>query len=70
MNRKEIQQVFKLKHEENFRENYLEPALADVVIEMKYSDSPKHPNQKYLLTEKGSKKKTVINEKPIAEYNK
>lgn len=54
MSRKEIQQALELKHEGNFRENYLEPALAEAVIEMKYPDSPNHPKQRYLTTEKGT----------------
>lgn len=53
MSRKEMQQALELKHEGNFRENYLEPALADAIIEMKYPNSPNHPKQKYLITEKG-----------------
>lgn len=54
MSRKEIQQALELKHEGNFRENYLEPALEIGVIEMKYPDSPNHPRQKYVLTKKGT----------------
>jgi ATP-dependent DNA helicase RecG len=57
MSRAEIQEILGLKDPKNFRENYLEPALADAVIEMKYPDSPNHPKQKYLLTEKGSEMK-------------
>ncbi|NLB11604.1 transcriptional regulator, partial [bacterium] len=53
MSRKEIQQVLGLKHEGNFRENYLEPAIKLGLIEMKYPDSPNHPRQKYLITKKG-----------------
>jgi predicted HTH transcriptional regulator len=53
MSRKEMQQALELKHDGNFRENYLDPALADAIIEMKYPDSPNHPKQKYLITEKG-----------------
>lgn len=53
MSRKEIQQALQLKHEGNFRENYLEPALKEELIQMKYPDSPNHPKQRYLLTEKG-----------------
>lgn len=55
MSRKEIQIALQLKHEGNFRENYLEPALQDELIQMKYPDSPNHPKQRYLLTEKGEK---------------
>ncbi len=53
MSRKEIQLALELKHEGNFRENYLEPAIAAGLIQMKYPDSPNHPKQKYLLTEEG-----------------
>lgn len=53
MSRKELQKVLQLKHEGNFRENYLEPALKEGLIQMKYPDSPNHPKQRYLLTEKG-----------------
>lgn len=60
MSRKEIQQALELKHEGNFRENYLEPALAEAVIEMKYPDSPNHPKQRYLLTEKGEEMRKQI----------
>jgi hypothetical protein len=60
MSRKEMQQALELKHEGNFRENYLEPALAEAAIEMKYPDSPNQPRQKYLVTEKGSEIKKQI----------
>lgn len=60
MSRKEIQQALELKHEGNFRENYLEPALAEEVIEMKYPDSPNHPKQRYLITEKGTEIKKQL----------
>ncbi|MEP6262521.1 MAG: Fic family protein [Gillisia sp.] len=60
MSRKEMQQALELKHVGNFRENYLEPAIADAVIEMKYPDSPNHPKQKYLITEKGSEIKKQL----------
>lgn len=60
MSRKEMQQALELKHVGNFRENYLEPALANAVIEMKYPNIPKHPKQKYLITEKGSEIKKQL----------
>ncbi|MCC5917639.1 MAG: hypothetical protein JJU02_09990 [Cryomorphaceae bacterium] len=53
MSRKDIQRALQLKHEGNFRDNYLEPAIEDGYIKMKYPDSPNHPKQRYLLTEKG-----------------
>lgn len=53
MSRKDIQIALQLKHEGNFRDNYLEPALQEELIQMKYPYSPNHPKQRYLLTEKG-----------------
>src|SRR5690606_8587395 len=38
ISRKEIQEALELKHSGNFRENYLEPALAESLIRMKYPD--------------------------------
>jgi ATP-dependent DNA helicase RecG len=54
MSRKEIQDALGLKHEGNFRDNHLDPALSEGYIRMKYPDKPNHPKQKYLITEKGS----------------
>lgn len=51
--RKELQQALELKHKGNFRENYIDPAIESGFIELKYPDSPNHPKQRYLLTEKG-----------------
>lgn len=51
--RKELQAALELKHIGNFRENYIDPALDQEIIQMKYPDSPNHPKQRYLLTEKG-----------------
>jgi ATP-dependent DNA helicase RecG len=60
MSRKEIQQALELKHEGNFRENYLEPALKQEFIRMKHPDSPNHLKQRYLLTEKGEMLKRTL----------
>jgi predicted HTH transcriptional regulator len=57
MGRKELQDALQLKHNANFRENYLEPALEIGLIELKYPNSPNHPKQKYVLTEKGRRLK-------------
>ena len=35
----------------HFRESYINPALAENAIERLYADQPKHPKQKYRLTE-------------------
>ena len=34
-----------------FRENYIQPALAEGAIERLYPHQPNHPKQKYRLTE-------------------
>ena len=60
MSRQEIQDTLSLKDRRNFRENYLDPALADEIIEMKYPESPNHPKQKYLITEKGNEIKKLL----------
>ena len=54
MSRKDIQDALELRHAGNFRDNYLDPAIAEGIIEMKYPGNPNHPKQKYLLTEKGT----------------
>ena len=36
----------------NFRTAYIIPALEEGAIERKYPDKPKHPQQRYRLTEK------------------
>lgn len=60
MSRQEIQDELGLKDRRNFRENYLDPALEIAVIELKYPDSPNHPRQKYLVTEKGDEMKKQL----------
>jgi hypothetical protein len=39
----------------SFSRNYLDPALADNLIEMTQPDSPNSPTQKYKLTKLGHK---------------
>ena len=43
-----------LKNRENFMEVYLNPALKEKFVRMRYPDKPHHPRQKYLLTTKGT----------------
>ena len=47
----EIMSNMGLKHRTSFRENYFLPALEDGAIELQYPEQPKHPKQKYRLTE-------------------
>jgi len=51
--RSDIQQKLDLKSDDYFRTNYIIPSLEAGVIEMKFSDSPNHPQQRYRLTTKG-----------------
>lgn len=50
---KEIMQIFKLKDKTSFLETYLIPAMNKGLIEPLYPNQPKHPRQKYQLTETG-----------------
>ena len=52
-----------LKNRENFMEVYLNPALKEKFVRMRYPDKPHHPRQKYLLTTKGT---VLYNEITIA----
>jgi hypothetical protein len=60
MKRQEIQKLLELKHEGNFRDNYLLPALESNFIEMTMPDRPNSPKQKYRLTEKGLTLKNLL----------
>ena len=50
---KEMMAAMGLKDRENFVNLYLNPAMAGSYIRLLYPQSPRHPRQKYLLTEKG-----------------
>ena len=50
---KELMAAVGLKNRENFVEYSLNPAIANGFVRMLYPDSPRHPRQKYLLTDKG-----------------
>ena len=60
MELKELMDALDLSHRENFKNNYLEPAMKSGFIEMTYPDSPNQPNQKYRLTAEGKKLKKQI----------
>lgn len=59
MNRQELQEKLGLRHEGNFRENYLEPSLNQGFIIMKYPETPNHPDQRYKLSSLGDRKSVV-----------
>ena len=58
MSLSEIMSLFNLSSAKRFRENYLNPALSDGAIERLYPDQPRHPKQKYRLTEIAKKWKS------------
>lgn len=60
MSRQEIQDALELKDRRNFRENYLEPAMEQGIVEMTHPDNPNHPKQKYLLTKRGEELQKLL----------
>ena len=50
---KEIMESIGLKDRKNVLNLYLNPAIAEGYVCLLYPDKPRHPRQKYLLTEKG-----------------
>lgn len=50
---KEIMERLSLKGRDNFLNTYLNPALKDGLIIQTHPENPKHPKQRYYLTEKG-----------------
>jgi len=56
----EIMSALALKHKPTFRDNYLNPAMAEGYIEMTDPASPNSPRQQYRLTEKGRKIRNLL----------
>ena len=54
--RSELQEMLSLSDRENFRKNYLQPAIAAGLVALTIPDKPTSRNQKYYLTEKGKRK--------------
>ena len=52
--------VIGLKDKSNFLELYLYPAIRQNLVEPIYPENPKHPRQKYRLTDKGKELVTQI----------
>ena len=50
---KEMLSSLNLKDRKNFLNNYLNPAINEGLVIMLYPNSPRHPRQKYMLTDKG-----------------
>ena len=60
MDRQEIQDKLGLSHRENFRSNYLKPALEQGFIEMTIPEKPNSSLQKYRLTILGKQLKNKL----------
>jgi hypothetical protein len=60
MDRQEIQDRLGLIHRENFRSNYLKPALEQGFIEMTIPDKPNSSLQRYRLTTLGKQLKNKL----------
>ncbi len=50
---KELMELLQLKDRKNFLNNYLNPAVEAGLVCPLYPESPRHPKQRYRLTEKG-----------------
>lgn len=51
----ELIELIDLKNRKNFMNNYLNPAIEAGMVEPLYPEQPRHPRQKYQLTEDGKK---------------
>ena len=60
MERQEMQDKLGLSHRENFRSNYLQPALEAGLVEMTIPDKPNSRLQKYRLSSKGQALKNSL----------
>lgn len=61
LNMKEMAQICGLRNLHHFRDNYVIPAISEGAIERQFPDQPKHPRQKYRLTEKAVEYKKSLN---------
>ena len=57
--RSELQYHLGLSDRENFRKNYLQPALAEGLIEMTIPEKPQSSKQRYRLTGRGAKARKI-----------
>lgn len=55
MTMRDMVDIFGIKDLKYFRESYITPALEEGLIERLYPNQPKHPKQKYRLTEVAKK---------------
>lgn len=63
LTRKQVMLQVKLASSSNIMESYLKPAIEQGYVTMLYPDKPRHPQQKYMLTEKGLSVLNIITNK-------
>ena len=51
MTLRDLMALFNLNSIKRFRENYIHPAISDGGLERLYPEQPKHPKQRYRLTD-------------------
>ncbi len=56
---KEMMEHLSLSGRDNFLTSYLQPAMEQGFVSMKYPETPNHPNQRYCLTKKGKKQRKI-----------
>ena len=56
--------LLKLNHSENFRDNYLSPAMRAGLVEMTHPNTPQNKKQKYRHTNKGNYLKKKLEKTP------
>jgi predicted HTH transcriptional regulator len=61
--RPELMEALDLRHNGNFRDNYLRPAMESGFVEMTDPNSPNSPKQRYRLTTKGITLKQTLTKK-------
>jgi len=62
MPRQEIQRLLHLTDRVNLRMSYLQPAIEQGLVAMKFPEKPNHPEQRYYLTLKGIEVKNTLDE--------
>ena len=62
--RQHLQEALGLKHEDHFRNAYLQPALRAGLIEMTIPDKPRSRSQRYRLTPAGRRYRKRMEETP------
>ena len=62
--RDELMQLLNLGNIRYFSKSYLVPAIQQGYVTMLYPDKPRHPRQKYYLTEKGKELLKLLKSQP------